>query len=94
VRDWVERNLGPVGRLEEASRGVWTLAGVVADLPELALRTERVLARLEEATGKGLALHPDSIAAIGRAEAHGNRWGILAVWVLSFLLLVFLVGGW
>ncbi len=41
VRDWIERHLGPVGRIEEAGRGLATLAGVIADLPELALRAER-----------------------------------------------------
>jgi len=88
VREWMERNLGPVGRLESAGRGVWTLAGVIGDLPELALRAERVLTHLEQVTAKGLPLHPDSVAAIGRAEAHGNRWGMIALWMIAALLIL------
>src|SRR3712207_3794789 len=38
VREWIERNLGPMGRIEEAGRGLSTILGVVADLPDLALR--------------------------------------------------------
>jgi ubiquinone biosynthesis protein len=92
VRSWIERNLGPVGRLEEAGRGVMTLAGVLADLPEIALRAERVLVQLEDATSKGFALKPDSIREIGRAEARGNRWGNAALWVIAVLILVALIG--
>ena len=50
VRDWIERHLGPVGRIENAGRGAFTLAGVLADLPDLALRGERVLRQLEQVT--------------------------------------------
>ena len=58
VRDWIERNLGPIGRIEEAGRGLKTLAGVVGDLPELALRAERVLAKLEAIDGRRRAPSP------------------------------------
>jgi ubiquinone biosynthesis protein len=92
VREWIERNLGPIGRIENAGRGVWTLAGVVADLPELALRAERVLNQLEEVTAKGFPLHPASIAAIGRAESQGNRWGVAALWIIAVLLTGIVVG--
>jgi ubiquinone biosynthesis protein len=88
VRDWIERNLGPVGQLESAGRGMRTLAGVIADLPELALRAERVLGQIEQVTTRGVPLHPASVAAIGRAEARGNRWGVAALWVIAVLLTV------
>ena len=88
VRVWIERHLGPLGRIEEAAKGLRTLGGVLADLPELALRGERVLAQIEESTAKGFELRPDSIAAIGRAEARGNRWGNIALWVIAGLLAV------
>jgi ubiquinone biosynthesis protein len=88
VREWIERHLGPVGRVENAGRGLLTLAGVVADLPDLALRAERVLNQLEDVTGKGVPLHPASVAAIGRAEARGRRWGVAALWIITILLAI------
>jgi ubiquinone biosynthesis protein len=91
VREWIERHLGPLGRIEDAGRGVRTLVGVVADLPELALRAERVLNQLDHVTAHGFPLHPASIAAIGRAEARGNRWGVAALWIIAVLLIVVLV---
>jgi ubiquinone biosynthesis protein len=88
VREWIERNLGPLGRIEDAGRGAWTLAGVVADLPELALRAERVLNQLDDVTARGVTLHPTSIAAIGRAESNGNRWGVAALWIIAIMLII------
>ncbi|HEX2134608.1 MAG TPA: 2-polyprenylphenol 6-hydroxylase [Microvirga sp.] len=91
VREWIERHLGPVGQLENAGRGVRTLAGIVADLPEMALRAERLLNQLDDVTRIGVPLHPGSVAAIGRAGARGNRWGIAALWVVAALLVLVLL---
>ena len=93
VRDWIERNLGPVGRIENVGRGVWTLAGVLADLPEMALRAERALNQWEAVTAKGISLDADSVAAVGRAEARGNRWGAAALWIIAIMLIIFVAGG-
>jgi ubiquinone biosynthesis protein len=86
VRDWIGRHLGPVGRLEEAGRGVMSLAGAVAQLPETVQRGERLLGRLEQATERGFALDAESVQAIGLAEARRNRWGNLALWLIAGLL--------
>jgi ubiquinone biosynthesis protein len=91
VRDWIERHLGPVGRIENAGRGAFTLAGVLADLPDLALRGERVLRQLEQVTARGVALDQATIGAIGRAEALGNRWGVAALWIIAVLLVMLVV---
>ena len=88
VRAWITRNLGPVGRIEDAGRGVLTLAGAVAQLPETLARGERLLVHLEEATSRGFTLDADSIEAIGKAEARRNRWGNLALWLIALLLAV------
>jgi ubiquinone biosynthesis protein len=86
VREWITRNLGPVGRIEEAGRGALTLAGALADLPRTVTRGERLLAHLEETTRRGVTLDADSIAAIGKAEAARSRAGAVALWVIAALL--------
>jgi ubiquinone biosynthesis protein len=86
VRDWIARNLGPLGRIEEAGRGARTLAFSLASLPETVGRAERVLGQLEEASRHGFSLDEASIAAIGRAEARRNRWGNWALWVIAGLI--------
>jgi ubiquinone biosynthesis protein len=86
VREWIERNLGPVGRIEEAGRGALSLAGIFGTLPELVSRANTVADRLETATRNGFLLDPRSAAAIGRAEAHARRWTHAALWVIAGLL--------
>ncbi|HVL70573.1 MAG TPA: 2-polyprenylphenol 6-hydroxylase [Beijerinckiaceae bacterium] len=86
VRDWIERNLGPIGRIEGAGRGILTLAGVVADLPDLALRGERVLEKLERLSDEGVRVDEGSLDGLARAEARRARWNTLALWVIAALL--------
>jgi ubiquinone biosynthesis protein len=91
VREWIERNLGPIGRLEEAGEGLSTIGAVISHLPELALRSQRLLAKLERDVDRGFALAPESVEAIGRAEGRGNVWGTVALWVIAALLLLVLL---
>jgi len=87
VRSWIERNLGPIGKIEELGRGAVSLAGMVGHLPALASRAEALAEQLAHATDKGFPLDARSIAEIGRAEARRNRWGNLALWIIAGVLL-------
>ncbi len=93
VRAWIERNLGPVGRLEEAGRGIWTLAGVLADLPEIALRGERLLEKLERIADRGVGLAPESIERAGDAAVRRGFWTEIALWVIAGALVIGLIAG-
>jgi ubiquinone biosynthesis protein len=93
VREWITRNLGPVGRLEEAGRGLAGLAARVAALPETLGRAERVLDRLEGAATTGFALDADTTDRIGRAEARRARWSALALWLIVILLAAWMLFG-
>ena len=86
VRAWIERNLGPVGVIEDAGRGLRTLAGVIGDLPELALRAERVLVKLEGAADGGIALKRGTVEHFAQAGARRARWQGLALWLIAALL--------
>ncbi len=92
VRDWITRNLGPLGKLEDAGRGARSLAFSLASLPETVGRAERVLGQLEDSSRHGFALDERSVAAIGRAEAQRNRWGNWALWVIAALLAYAVLG--
>jgi len=93
VRDWLSRNLGPIGKLEDAGRSVHSLAASLANLPQTIGRAERVLAQLEDASRHGFSLDEASVEAIGRAEAARNRWGNWALWTIAALLAWIVVAG-
>src|ERR1700677_4408676 len=83
VREWVERNLGPVGRVQGAMSGAGELGRVLAGLPAIASRSVAVLEQLETMTREGLTLSPETIAAMGRTEGRKNRGRTLALWVIA-----------
>jgi ubiquinone biosynthesis protein len=93
VRDWIERNLGPVGRIQGAMAGAGELGKAMSGLPAIASRSIRVLEQLEVMVRDGLVLSPDTIAALGRVRARQNRWRTVAVWVIAitFVSILWLV---
>jgi ubiquinone biosynthesis protein len=93
VREWIERNLGPVGRIQGAMAGAGELGRVAASLPSLASRAVTVLEQLETMTREGLTLSPETIAAMGRTEGRKSRWRTLALWIiaLTFIGILFAV---
>lgn len=88
VEDWIARNLGPVGRLQEAGAGIGEVGNFVSDVPGLLTRAGRVVTQLDEATRDGLKLSPSTLEGIGRAEARRAFWGNAALWVIALALLV------
>jgi ubiquinone biosynthesis protein len=83
VREWIERNLGPAGRLQSAASGAGELGRVLTGLPTIALRAVAVIEQLEVLTRDGVQLSPETIAAIGRSEGRKNRWRTVALWIIA-----------
>src|SRR3954453_13295886 len=83
VREGIERNLGPVGRIEGAVAGAGVFGRVVSDLPQIAARAVTVLEQFETMTREGLTRSPQTIAALGRTEGTKNRWRTVALWIIA-----------
>ena len=86
VREWITRNLGPIGRLEGAAQGVGEIGHFLSAVPGILTRAARVAGQLDDATREGIALSAETVAAIGAAEARRSRWTTLALWVIAALL--------
>jgi ubiquinone biosynthesis protein len=91
VREWIERNLGPAGRIEGAVAGAGQLAHLLSKLPEIANRTVTVLEQLEDMTRDGHFLAPETIEALGRKEAKKARLSTIALWVIAVSLVGILI---
>jgi ubiquinone biosynthesis protein len=91
VREWIERNLGPIGRIQGAVSGAGELARLVSALPVIASRAVTVLEQLETMTREGLVLSPDTIAAMGRSEGRKNRWRNVALWIIAVTFIGILI---
>jgi ubiquinone biosynthesis protein len=93
VREWVERHLGPAGRIEDAAEGAAEVGRFLGGVPGLLARGARIADQLDAATRDGLVLAPDTVKAIGAAEARRNRWTAVALWVIAALLAWLVIWG-
>jgi ubiquinone biosynthesis protein len=86
VREWIERNLGPAGRLENIAEGAGEIGRFAAQVPSLLTRAATLIDQLDDITRDGLVLSPETVEAIGRAEQRRNRWTAVALWTIAALL--------
>ena len=86
AKEWMERNLGAMGRLREAGDGAGQIARVLADLPEMMQKADRAATALATAALGGFRLDDDSIERLARAQARASRGRTVALWIgaLSF----------
>ncbi len=83
VREWIERNLGPIGRIQGAMSGAGELGHLLSKLPEIANRAVIVLEQMEDMTREGHLLSPDTIEALGRKEAKKARVSTIALCIIA-----------
>jgi ubiquinone biosynthesis protein len=88
VREWMERNLGPAGRLEDAAEGAVEMGRFLSGVPGLMSRGAAMMEHIDSITRDGLVLAPETVAAIGQAEAKRGRGMTIALWVIAGLLLL------
>ena len=93
VREWIERHLGPAGRIEGAAEGAAEVGRFLGGVPGLLARGARIADQLDAATRDGLVLAPETVQAIGAAEARRNRWTAVALWTIAALLACLVIWG-
>ncbi|MBI2714070.1 MAG: 2-polyprenylphenol 6-hydroxylase [Rhizobiales bacterium] len=86
VREWIERNLGPIGKLEDAAEGAGEIGRFLGQVPALLSRAGTLIDQIDDITRNGLVLSPETVEAIGRAEQRRNRWTAVALWTIAALL--------
>ena len=82
VREWMTRNLGPAGKLENVAQGAADTGRFVGNAPGLLTHGLRVLGQLDEMTRDGLVLSPQTIARSANPSEGGaigprSRYGSL-----------------
>jgi ubiquinone biosynthesis protein len=88
VREWLERHLGPAGRIEGAVEGAGEVGRFLVGLPALLSRTGVLIEQLDANTRHGLVLAPETVEAIAQAETRRNSWSTLALWAIAAILLL------
>jgi ubiquinone biosynthesis protein len=94
VREWIERHLGPAGRIEGVTDGAREVGRFLGAVPALLARGAVLIEQLDAITRDGLVLAPETVAAIGRAETRRSRWTAAALWAIAALLAWLIIRGW
>jgi len=81
VRDWMERNLGVAGRLEQAGEAFGALSRLAGRLPELAEQAYRI--GRDIVAGRGVRLQGATVEGIGQEVARYGRSQRAALWVIA-----------
>ncbi|HUI22484.1 MAG TPA: 2-polyprenylphenol 6-hydroxylase [Methylocella sp.] len=90
VGAWIEQNLGPLGKLQDAGQAASTLARFASNLPAVLLRGENIVNQLEGMAENGFELSESAIQKIGEAQARGARLGHIALWLIAAMALLML----
>jgi ubiquinone biosynthesis protein len=88
ARQWIEANLGPMGRLREAGEGASALGNIIADLPALLTQAQQTAIALAEMSRNGLRLDDETVRQMANEQARHDRWGRLALWIGAISLAV------
>ncbi|WP_131115074.1 2-polyprenylphenol 6-hydroxylase [Lichenihabitans psoromatis] len=88
VRSWIEENLGPLGKLQDAGASVMSLARASLALPDVLVRGERILSSLETSFDKGIGLSGESLEALAKAQAGRFGWMTGALWLIGIALML------
>ncbi len=83
VREWIERHLGPAGRIEQAAEGAGEIGRFLGQIPSLLARAGTLMDQIDVATRNGIVLAPETVAAFGVVEKRANRWKNTALWVIA-----------
>ena len=92
AREWIEANLGPIGRLREAGEGASTIGKVLADLPALLTQAQHTAVALGEMAQSGLRLDEETVRSLAKEEARRTRWGRVALWIIALSLAALALG--
>ena len=91
VRDWVERNLGPAGRLEDVATAAREVGRFMESLPDRLQHIDTAINRLAALSDGGLRLDGETVEQLARAGARNVYWSRWAIRVGAVALVVIAV---
>jgi ubiquinone biosynthesis protein len=96
AKEWMETNLGLLGRLREAGSGAQTIGELLLRTPGLLQRAQSAAVGLADMANKGIRLDDATVAKLAKEQARADRPRSWASVVIAVTLLVLMVKqlGW
>ncbi len=81
AREWMQANLGLIGRIKEAGDGATAVGHLLGELPGLLSEAQASFAPVTDMARNGVRLAPDTISALAVARKRGSAWVVVALWI-------------
>lgn len=81
VREWMEKQIGPDARLQDAAEGAASIGRLIGDAPRLLTQAERAASSFAAMAEDGLRLDGHTIERIAEAQARRGSSGRWALWL-------------
>jgi ubiquinone biosynthesis protein len=92
VRQWIERKLGPVGKIEQVADGTLKLGRAALQLPEMLDEAQKATRMLSDmANGGGLRLDDVTAQKIATQQLRARKWQSLAIYAGALALIAIAV---
>ncbi len=92
AREWIEANLGVVGRLRDAGDGAGALGRILVEVPRLLEQAERTSNAFAQMASQGVRLDDDTIKRMAQEDRRGRVRDALIVLAIGFA--AFAIGKW
>ncbi len=86
VQEWIQLELSPDGRLQEAAEGAASIGKLVGEIPSILMRAERTAESLSDMASEGLRLDNATIEKLAREQSKQNRLARVGIWILAIAL--------
>jgi ubiquinone biosynthesis protein len=83
AREWMEQNLGLIGRLKEAGSGAQSIGELLVRSPGLLKRAETAIVGLADMAQHGVRLDDATVLRIAKENAHQDRARVLVLGVIA-----------
>ncbi len=81
AKEWLDANLGPLGRLRDAGQGASSLGRILADAPALIGETRQAAAALSQMARDGVRLSQEGAENLANSQSRGQWLTRGALWV-------------
>ncbi len=88
AREWMESNLGAMGRMRDAGEGASSIGRMLADLPQALTQAQATAVALADMAKNGVRLDDASAKALARETARKGRWQRAGIWLGAVSLAV------
>ncbi|KEG15830.1 2-polyprenylphenol 6-hydroxylase [Bartonella bacilliformis] len=83
VKEWISKNLGPVGLVKDLNEGAQALLSLVRQTPQLVQNFERIEEGLSQMTKTGLYLSPLTLKQLAFEQKHINRYSRYSLFIIA-----------